>query len=242
MATENDFIIVEVKNWNKYQMRKNSLKYSSWFRLEHSIIDDHKFFNLSPPEMWCFVYILSLCSRENKNVVTVNMQHADRVCRIEPALLHRALKKLKLIQVVELRSTRGRYVDVSQKRPTIQNNTEHNSTIHDRTGCERSQIHADTTAVVLESFKIIEIDLQKRSVKKEVQQRWLDAFPDAAWIVGEVRKALAWEDANPTRRKKNFGAFITRWLTKGWDYRKTNKTDFNWDEFWKEKEDKNVQP
>jgi hypothetical protein len=62
--------------------------------------------------------------------------------------------------------------------------------------------------------------LSDRKVTVTLQHSWLEAFPDPLWIIAEIRKALAWEAANPARKKRNFGAFMTRWMSKGWDQRK----------------------
>ena len=71
------------------------------------------------------------------------------------------------------------------------------------------------------AYSSLETVFQERKVTEKIQLRWQAAFPDSEWVVEQINKALAWEDSNPTRRKKNFPAFITRWLTKGWDFRKT---------------------
>lgn len=59
-------------------------------------------------------------------------------------------------------------------------------------------------------------------VKQSVQERWLAAYPDAQWVKQEILKALAWEAANPKKRSKDFGRFMTNWLSNGWErYRKS---------------------
>jgi hypothetical protein len=74
-------------------------------------------------------------------------------------------------------------------------------------------------AVVLEEFQPIAETIRNRKVSEENQRAWLVAFPEPAWIISEVRKALAWESANPSRKKQRFGAFMTNWMTRGWDSR-----------------------
>lgn len=60
----------------------------------------------------------------------------------------------------------------------------------------------------------------ERKVTQEVQRRWQAAFPDSEWVVTSIQKALAWEAAHPNRRKKNFAAFMTNWMTRDWDKRR----------------------
>lgn len=83
---------------------------------------------------------------------------------------------------------------------------------------------------------------QERKITQDVQRRWQEAFPDTEWVVTTIQKALAWEAANPIRRKKNFAAFVTNWMNRDWDKRRTTgiatpakvKT---WDEYQREKEE-----
>lgn len=83
---------------------------------------------------------------------------------------------------------------------------------------------SQTPSAAIPDYSSLSETFLERKVDLKVQRSWAEAFPDREWVVAEIRKALAWELSNPTRRKKNFSAFITRWLTKGWDYRKTEST------------------
>lgn len=60
-----------------------------------------------------------------------------------------------------------------------------------------------------------------RKIKPELSSSWLLAFPEPDWITQEINKAVAWENANPRNRKKDFGRFMTNWLNRGWDNRRT---------------------
>lgn len=73
---------------------------------------------------------------------------------------------------------------------------------------------------VLKEFLPVEDAVKERGITEGVQKSWLQAFPDHEWIVSEIRKALAWEATNPKRRKKNFSAFMFKWMNYGWDRRK----------------------
>lgn len=67
--------------------------------------------------------------------------------------------------------------------------------------------------------------IEKRKVSEEVQSRWIEAFvpmgTTSTWLCNEIRKCVAWEAANPTRRKKNFPRYATNWLNRAWDRRST---------------------
>ena len=84
---------------------------------------------------------------------------------------------------------------------------------------------------VLREYLSMGKELQERRVTGKVQWQWNQTFPDPEWVLQQMNMALAWEASNPARKKKNFAAFITRWLTKAWDYRKTQpgSQGTNWD-------------
>ncbi len=74
--------------------------------------------------------------------------------------------------------------------------------------------------VVLQDLLEIQETIRERKVTELEQRAWLTAFPDARWIIAEVKKALVWEAANPKRRKKLFGRFMANWMMRNWDSRK----------------------
>lgn len=78
---------------------------------------------------------------------------------------------------------------------------------------------ADAAGDVIPEFESSRALLAARGVSPDVQRRWLEAFPDAEWVLREIRAAAAWEVSNPKRKKINFAAFITNWLKRGWDRR-----------------------
>lgn len=60
------------------------------------------------------------------------------------------------------------------------------------------------------------------NVTHRVQQAWVEAYHDPAWICAEMRKANAWIAANPKKAAKDFGRFFTSWLSRAHeDHRKT---------------------
>lgn len=74
--------------------------------------------------------------------------------------------------------------------------------------------------VLLEFEPIREIVIE-RAITTKSQQAILSAFPDAPWVITEIKKMIAWEAANPSNKKKNFARFATNWLTRSWDKKGT---------------------
>jgi hypothetical protein len=54
-------------------------------------------------------------------------------------------------------------------------------------------------------------------VSHHVQEAWLLAYQDLDWIGREILKAQAWILANPHKRPKKFGRFMTNWLANGFE-------------------------
>jgi len=73
-----------------------------------------------------------------------------------------------------------------------------------------------------EYFAIHEI-LKLRNVPENLTRVWLNTYADVEWVVGEVKKATAWEASHPKNRKIHFGAYLTNWMNRGWDKRPTQK-------------------
>ena len=51
------------------------------------------------------------------------------------------------------------------------------------------------------------------NIPEEKIELWKEAYP-ACQILIELKKMAVWLIENPTKRKKNYGAFIARWLSK----------------------------
>ena len=60
-------------------------------------------------------------------------------------------------------------------------------------------------------------ELSIRKVKIDAQRKWLALYGSGEWVGREILKALAWECANPSRRKKDLARFLNGWLSRGWD-------------------------
>jgi hypothetical protein len=203
-------------NWQKFNPRTD-VKKPGWFRFDNSLLDDPQFFNWSGEEIKALLYLFCQASKKNNERVIITEVHAERVCLIKPKHLQLVLQKLEQLQMIQV----SRYAhdtrlpaDVTCLPATVR--TERNGT--ERDGTERAQ--PERLASAPEIFSGIAEVLTSRGVSVETQHAWSEAYPEADWICGEVRKAIAWETANPSRRKKNFGKFMTNWLNSGWDKRR----------------------
>lgn len=111
-----DRFIVTIKNWDKYNNRSD-VKKSSWFRFEHSFFDSSRFFGLNAPQRLFWIYLLCEVSKHSSDrpgTAIVSTMHATTILTLSIKDLHHALQIFEEFQMVEVRTLRGRYVDVSQ--------------------------------------------------------------------------------------------------------------------------------
>lgn len=104
------------------------------------------------------------------------------------------------------------------------------------------ELKPSNTGAISEFAKNDLIKNHLREVSPTAQEAWLAAYFDSQWIQREICKAIAWVEANPRKRPKSFGRFMTNWLSAGWEnYRKTlpsNKPELSLEEILKQNEDR----
>lgn len=116
---ESDHIFkVKILNWSKINNKRKDVKLSTWFKFKHDFFDDEKMFDLTHEEKLFWIYILCECSKQvqspqSDNWITVNAKKAHRTADFPEKNVHRMLKKFQQLQIVEIRTLRGRYVDVT---------------------------------------------------------------------------------------------------------------------------------
>jgi hypothetical protein len=207
-------IKIKFKSWDKHQPRKD-YKRPHWFALANDFSIDQKFHDFSNEEKLCFVYLLCEASRQNKRgEMTIIVDHWCRVNNLTRKILLQTIDKIESVQIAyRVRTESERYITIHNN--TEQNITEQNKILLAQTD-ESASLHPDCYSDVVDVFT-------QRGVKAKVTGSWIAAFPDATWVVQEIRKALAWEASNPGRRKKDFGRFMTNWLSRSWDSRRPNQ-------------------
>lgn len=198
MAAAKQFVVV-VKNWDKYNPRKDVTN-PSWFRFQHNFFTSSQFFDFDAEDVRAWLYILCEASLRNQaGSVTVNSDHADRVAQIPQKQLHRTLEKLKEKQIVEVRTLRGRYADVT---PTFAYNEtnetdERNETRRDEAdeqgkGGKSSAKALPLLAQIWNEFSesLPKVTTCGKPRKKSAEERW-DEIPDPAYWESVVRRIAA---------------------------------------------------
>lgn len=218
---------IKIMGWEKINARKD-VSNPSWFKFKHKFFEDSEFYDFSFEEKICWIYILCEASKKNDNGNLVfSSPHALHVAKLSPTAVNSTIKKLKQLQIIEVRTVRGRYVDgtfACSREDKIREEEIRLEEIREEKSTERPQA---VRYRATNEYLILDDIFKTRKVSEEVQKSWTVAFPEPQWVITEIRKALSWEASNPRKRKKNFSAFITNWLNKGWDNRKILSNPIN---------------
>lgn len=210
-------ITLKFQNWDKHQVRKDYRR-PHWFALSNDFPLDPKLFEFTNEEKLVLIFLLCEASKQNKlGEVEIHPEHWCRIVGISSKLLSQALEKIESVQIAYRTGTDP----VQNPNATIQYNTIHHSTEHNTTRSEQSSI------VFPEGVEELSSLWQSRGVKPQQLQAILQAFPEPQWVMGEAKKAVAWEEANPSRKKKDFARFLNNWLARAWDSRRVLPTKRN---------------
>ena len=201
-------ITLKFQNWSKFHPRKD-YKRHHWFALSNDFPLDPKLNELSNEEKLCLVFLLCEVSKQNKHgKIELFVDHWCRLNLMTPKILMQTIEKIESVQIAY------RVCTESERHITEHNITEQNRTKQNTTRSEQSPIVFPDGVGELNSLWL------ERGVKPTQLDAMLLAFPDPAFVVGEARKAVAWEESNPARRKKDFARFLNNWLARAWDSRR----------------------
>lgn len=205
-------ISFQVINWEKHQGRKDRDS-CSWLKLKHSFFDSPEIISMSANSV--IVYVALLCERSKKSteIVDIHRSRLKFISKMDEKQLSKSLQELTDLNLIMVSSGIQRNpTDDLEKRREEKSREEQNVV---------PRFPIETSGTALAEFDQFSELFKQRGVTLTQQVVLLKAFPDPTWVTQEIHKAVAWELANPTRRKKNFSAFLHRWFTKSWDQRKT---------------------
>jgi len=100
-------IQIEVLNWKKYNAR-NDIQNPWWFKFDNHFFDDPKLANYLDSEKLLWILILTMASREQKNVFTLKYSYIERCTSLEQCTvegdntLDDAIKKLVSDQCIRV--------------------------------------------------------------------------------------------------------------------------------------------
>lgn len=117
-----DFIEIKIRNWEKYNKRKD-YKRPWWFALSNSLLEDPDFYSFTDGEIKAWIYILSQASKQCSPSVKINTVHSNRVCNIKESTMISCIKKLLTHKVCteSVRNPNATLHNITVQNRTIQN-------------------------------------------------------------------------------------------------------------------------
>lgn len=218
-------MIVRVKNWRSFNPRAD-VKKPSWFRLSHDLFEDPDFYDFTQSELMSWVYLLCQASKKNSESVRVNIVHVERIGRIKEKDFLSAIRKLESLQII--------LVGVTDTLRARDDGDTHTNATDERDGRTNETRRTEVSIAVVPTAQAAPIAPQLMGdysltakellagVPMRLQESWLSSYPDPAWIKQEINKAASWILSNPKKAPKKFPAFMSSWLSRGWEqFRKT---------------------
>lgn len=200
----NDRIELTIKNWEKYNPRKD-VKQASWFRLQNDLFDDHELFSLTSTELAFLVYLFCLASKKNNENVVVSIAHATAIGRFDQASIHSALQKLDESKTIILSATsRARYA-YGTRSPATDVRTGTNVT-DERDGRVKSKTSTPTARAVSLPTPVTEIkNFFFDSYRKEFNREY------PGWGAKENTQAKNWLRSVSLEKAKELIELYPKW-------------------------------
>lgn len=101
MQKNNDYFIVQIINWDKYQVRKD-LKSMNFFRVQSNIFSDQKFMQLTQQAKIIWFYLLAEAGRSMSAQFRCYAKQVSLLCRVKPNKVRVVLSELEQFQLVNI--------------------------------------------------------------------------------------------------------------------------------------------
>jgi hypothetical protein len=98
---QDTFTVVRVINFKKLNPRKD-IKKSHWFRLSHDLFGRPDTADFTPTNIACWIYILSMSSRDHTDITRILHRHCTMIARIKIKDLRESLEKFQRNGWVEI--------------------------------------------------------------------------------------------------------------------------------------------
>lgn len=212
-------IDIRVMNWAKFNPRADRGNFA-WLRFQNSFFSDQAIFSLPANAKLLFVFLCCEASKNNSDTLSLESDYIAAMLRVPEKDISSYISALCSKGLVKPLKDRSKTSDENALPP---NGTERNGTEQDGTErTEQKSVPVDS-AVADPPFScgddFLDSLFMERRVTGKHWKAWSEAFPDPEWVKQEIRKAVTWELGSPKNRKRNFAAFVGRWLSRGWDTR-----------------------
>lgn len=111
--SKENLVKIKILNWSKYQKSMKSMKF---IRIETSIFDDEKVFQLSSSGKLFWIYLLTVSGRHGTDLIQVCYRHSAALLRLRTSLIHRCAIDLQRLQLLEIVSETKKPLRVEYSR------------------------------------------------------------------------------------------------------------------------------
>lgn len=93
---------ISVKNWSKYQSKSDKVRHPQWFKLNNSIINNEKFYNLSDLGFKVFISLLCIASSKNSANFNLNIDWFCYTLKKRKSNILSALSSLESLDIISI--------------------------------------------------------------------------------------------------------------------------------------------
>ena len=176
----------KVKNWNKFQHFKD--RRPPWIKLYRDLLDDLEWFELD-----------ATSSKHLINLWLIASEFNGKLPSVEILSFRLRLKKQEVTSILSKLSHWLEQDDITMISEVYQD---------DSTETETETEKIVSTGIIFNAknncFENID-DVQKKL--------WKEAYPDVNFEI-ELTKAVLWLKNNPTKKKSNYGRFLSGWFSR----------------------------
>ena len=106
-------VTIKILNWKKYQKTMKSMKF---IRIETSIFDDEKVFQLRSSGKLFWIHLLTISGRHGTDLIQVCYRHSAALLRLRTSLIHTCAIELEELQLVKIVSETKKPLRVEYNR------------------------------------------------------------------------------------------------------------------------------
>jgi hypothetical protein len=217
---------VSINGWDKYNRRSGGIKNPIWFSFTNRFFEDPDVWSLDSEEKVSFIYLLCQRSQRGRDPIAVEKSHFEKFTDIKFNKLLVAIEKLEQKQIVTTSRSQPDRDPIAAR--SLQDKTIHNRTEHNRTSTivDCADVRSLPAPQHIRQFPDLEFFWLIKEIKDELVNAWIAAY-DKEWLASEIQKAKVWCLANPKKKPKAPGPFLSNWFSRGWErHRKTLQTNY----------------
>jgi hypothetical protein len=207
-------LTIKILKWDLHNPRTDRTNYS-WFKFQNGFFSDSKIYVLEPLQKLLLIYLFCEASKSGSGRIVVSLKQIRDFAGVSEEFCLNTFGVLETFGIIKLAD--GRHDDVTM---TADGCLEKRREEERREDIAPSNPPDSPEPAIPHELSEIREQLGERKINQKTLATLLSEFPEPQWLIGEFRKMFLWEASNPRKKKKDFGRFAARWITKAWDERR----------------------